>query len=221
MTTRKYLKKVGGFTLVELLIVIAILAIIALIVIAAINPIEQANRAKDTGNKADSSQLISAIDRYFTARIKYPWVVQDDSFANDDFFGFVTAADGLVGICAWDSAGPTTDCEGDDGDGVLITTSELKTEFRNRDFIDVFVEDGTLFGPDHIMIGKADQSDSTYACYMPASNSNRDRACEEEMGYTLDASGNRTAITSDVCSADGYIWDTGAIGTNFYVCVPE
>jgi prepilin-type N-terminal cleavage/methylation domain-containing protein len=71
MTARKYLKRIGGFTLVELLIVIAILAIIALIVIAAINPIEQANRARDTGMKADGSQLVSAIDRYFTARFEF------------------------------------------------------------------------------------------------------------------------------------------------------
>ena len=42
MTARK---RITGFTLVELLIVIALLGVIALIVIAAINPIEQRNRA--------------------------------------------------------------------------------------------------------------------------------------------------------------------------------
>jgi type II secretory pathway pseudopilin PulG len=53
-----------GFTLVELLIVLAIIFIIALIVIAAINPFEQANRAKDLANEANAKSLLTAIERY-------------------------------------------------------------------------------------------------------------------------------------------------------------
>ena len=63
----------GGFTLVELLIVIGLLGAIALIVIAAINPIEQANRARDTRFKSDAAQMISAIDRYFAANSEFPY----------------------------------------------------------------------------------------------------------------------------------------------------
>ena len=81
--TARNIKRNLGFTLVELLIVIGLLGAIALIVIAAINPIEQANRARDTRFKSDSAQLISAIDRYFAARQEFPWVTAGSVTDND------------------------------------------------------------------------------------------------------------------------------------------
>ena len=221
MTVRKYFKRVGGFTLVELLIVIAILAIIALIVIAAINPIEQANRARDTGQKADASQLVSAIDRYFAARILYPWVAQAAGGAdNDDFFGYVTVADWQVGICGGDAVNGT-DCT---VDGELITTSELKTEFRNRRFIDEYIEtQGSVIEQDYLMIGKEDNSDSVYICYVPMANSNRTRGCEEGLVYTLAAgTGVRTQVPPATCDPDVIEWITSDnLGASSFVCVPE
>src|SRR3989338_2851312 len=62
-----------GFTMIELLIVIAVLGILAVAVIAAINPIEQINRSKDTGSRSDAEQLIGAVDRYYTSKGYYPW----------------------------------------------------------------------------------------------------------------------------------------------------
>lgn len=225
MITRKYLKKIGGFTLVELLIVIAILAIIALIVIAAINPIEQANRARDTGQKADGSQLVSAIDRYFASRYEYPWVSQwVGAMDNDDPFGFMSAGNGQVGICAWEIGGPTTDCAsaGVTGNGVLITTAELKTEFRNRDFIDAYLVTGDSFDDEYLMVGKEDQSDSVYVCYIPKSNANRDRACAESQGYNIDiATGSRDPVLTADCQVSGYPWSNNDESDSFYVCVPE
>ena len=44
---RSHLRKTRGFTLVELLIVIAIIAILVLIVIVAINPVERLNETRD------------------------------------------------------------------------------------------------------------------------------------------------------------------------------
>lgn len=219
MTARKYFKGFGGFTLVELLIVIALLAIIALIVIAAINPIEQANRARDTGLKSDASQMVSAMDRYFASRYEYPWVSQVTGSTNDDAFGFVTAADYRVGICAENPAA-TTDCA---QDGLLITTNELKTEFRNRNFIDAYIDSaGSVMEQDYIMMGKVQNSDSVYACYVPLANSNRQRACDEGLTYTLDvATGARTAYT---CPADmsTVVWSTpGNVALSVFVCVPE
>src|SRR3989344_5778937 len=123
MTARK---RITGFTLVELLIVIALLGVIALIVIAAINPIEQRNRARDTGMKSDASQMLSAIDRYFAAKAEFPWVTADvpTGVDNEDIFGFVSASNEGVGVC-----GATCSV-----DGLLLTSQELKTEFRNRAF---------------------------------------------------------------------------------------
>lgn len=62
-----------GFTMIELLIVVAVLGILAVAVLAAINPIEQINRGKDTGSRSDAEQLIGAVDRYYTANGFYPW----------------------------------------------------------------------------------------------------------------------------------------------------
>jgi prepilin-type N-terminal cleavage/methylation domain-containing protein len=204
--TARNLKRNLGFTLVELLIVIGLLGAIALIVIAAINPIEQANRARDTRFKSDGAQLISAIDRYFASRQSFPWV-PDLATNNDSPFGFVSATNYGVGICE-DPA-----VEGCEADGFLLETDELKSEFRNRDFIDTTVDADMLY------IGKASEtSSSVYACFVPASKATREKACVEEKVYTLNANGTRTDIVFATCD--------GAVGTDWTtnlwsVCVPE
>ena len=192
----------GGFTLVELLIVIGLLGAIALIVIAAINPIEQANRARDTRFKADSAQLISAIDRYFAARSEFPWVTLVPATNNEDPYGFVSAGDEGVGICGATCVDP----------GFLIANDELKTEFKNRDFIEEHL------GTDNskkIFIGKATgTSSSIYACYIPMSKSSRQNAAASDDVYTLEASGARVVVVGADPTAQ---W----VALDYYVCVPE
>jgi prepilin-type N-terminal cleavage/methylation domain-containing protein len=196
-----------GFTLVELLIVIALLGAIAMVVIAAINPIEQANRARDTQFKSDGAQLISAIDRYFAANQEFPWVTVDDTLDNDGAFGFFTATDAKVGICA--AAG----CTGVGNDGVLITSNELQTAFRSRNFITSGVgaaNDKKLF------IGKAEgTSESVYACYIPMSKSNRDRAIADLKVYNIAGDGARTPVSNPDTACVNWV-DSGC-----YVCIPE
>lgn len=53
-----------GFTLVEILIVIAIITIVVLIVIATINPIEQLHKAQDSANLVNAENLMGAVERY-------------------------------------------------------------------------------------------------------------------------------------------------------------
>jgi prepilin-type N-terminal cleavage/methylation domain-containing protein len=48
-----------GFTMIELLIVIAVLGILAVAVLAQLTS-EQINRGRDTGSRSDAEQLISA-----------------------------------------------------------------------------------------------------------------------------------------------------------------
>lgn len=193
---------IRGFTLVELLIVIALLGVIALVVVAAINPIEQANRARDTRFKTDGAQMISAVDRYFTAASEFPWVTEGSVTTNDASFGFITAGNPGVGICG-DASCAT--------DGYLITTNELKSEFRNRDFIDATVVDKQL------LIGKAQgTSQSVYACYIPAAKSNRDKAIADDKVYTVSSTdGSRTATTA--CDTAGADW----VANGCYICIPE
>jgi prepilin-type N-terminal cleavage/methylation domain-containing protein len=61
----KNLPNSKGFTLVELLIVMAVVAILAVGVLVGINPIEQINKAKDTSANKMASQLLSAFQRYY------------------------------------------------------------------------------------------------------------------------------------------------------------
>jgi prepilin-type N-terminal cleavage/methylation domain-containing protein len=195
-----------GFTLVELLIVIGLLGAIALIVIAAINPLEQANRARDTRFKADSGQLISAIDRYFVAVSSFPWQTVTPTYETEDSFGFVSATDANVGLCA--VAGCTAD-------GVLITSNELKTEFRSRDFIK-----STSTATDaRIFIGKDEGSSaSVYACFIPKANSTKQTAIDNSTVWALAADGTRSAGS---CAAIDDDWVGTGITDSCFVCVPE
>lgn len=192
-----------GFTLVELLIVIGLLGAIALIVIAAINPIEQANRARDTRFKADGGQLLSAIERYFTSKSDFPWVTTLQVVNNDAAYGFVSTSTVGVGVCA-DAA-----C----ADGEIMTSLELKSEFKNRDFIK---KGNAADDTQKIFIGKASgASSSVYACYFPMSKSNRDTACANDKVYTISASaGTRTPVT---CTS-ATVWTTAS---GWRVCIPE
>lgn len=202
MTARK-IKKNLGFTLVELLIVIGLLGAIALIVIAAINPIEQANRARDTRFKADSAQLISAIDRYFAARQEFPWVTTGDATDNDASYGFVSAGDEGVGICG-------TDCS---VEGALIANDELKSEFMERDFID---DHGGTDNSKKLFLGKeTGTSESVYACFIPTAKSTRQGAVADAEVYTISAADGTRSLTA-TCDADDANWITSGC----YVCIP-
>jgi prepilin-type N-terminal cleavage/methylation domain-containing protein len=193
-----------GFTLVELLIVIGLLGAIALIVISAINPIEQANRARDTKYKADAGQLISAIDRYFVTISAFPWMTNSPATypSADTAFNYVSAQSDDVGLC-----GATCTV-----DGLLIQNNELKTEFKQRDFVK-----GSPTLTNQIMVGKdSGSSTSVYACFVPLSKSVRDKACTDGKVYTL-ATSVRTSVATSACVSTSTNWSTSP----YYVCLPE
>lgn len=54
----------GGFTLIEVLLVIAILAILASIVIIAINPAKQLGEAQNVERRSDVKTILDAINQY-------------------------------------------------------------------------------------------------------------------------------------------------------------
>lgn len=67
-----------GFSLIELLIVVAILGLLAMIAFAALNPAKRQNQAKDSQTRADIGQIATALSAYFTSsgRSTYPTASQ-------------------------------------------------------------------------------------------------------------------------------------------------
>jgi len=128
---KKFLKKIGaglsstikngaGFTMIELLIVIAVLGVLATAVLSAINPIEQINRGRDTGSRSDSEQLLSAFDRYYTTQELYPWQTKAGAPGDEPVPWQVvdnTWTDGTTSVLSKLSSGGT---------------AELKTSFTTR-----------------------------------------------------------------------------------------
>lgn len=53
-----------GFTLIELIVVIAVIGVLAAVVIAAINPLEQLAKSEDAGRRSSVAQLGKAMDSY-------------------------------------------------------------------------------------------------------------------------------------------------------------
>ncbi|OGH32677.1 MAG: hypothetical protein A2953_01415 [Candidatus Levybacteria bacterium RIFCSPLOWO2_01_FULL_36_54] len=65
-------QKTQGFTLVELLIVIAVLGVLATIVLLAVNPAGQLARARDAGRKTALKSIANALEAYVAVNGSYP-----------------------------------------------------------------------------------------------------------------------------------------------------
>ena len=153
LALRKVVTK--GFTMIELLIVIAVLGILAVAVLATFNPIEQINRGRDTGSRSDSEQLLSAIDRYNANRGLWPW--QDTDTEED-------AISDLTLITEDVPAGSTCsmlDNLGAERNPACPGTDEIKASFIAR-------LTSTRANDLYIYYG-GDSGDSVYICFNPQS----------------------------------------------------
>ena len=61
-----------GFTLMEILIVVAILGVLVVVALISINPAQRQAQARDTGRKSSIIQLGHAVQTYFTASSSFP-----------------------------------------------------------------------------------------------------------------------------------------------------
>lgn len=182
-----------GFTMIELLIVIAVLGILAVAVLAAINPIEQINRGRDTGSRSDAEQLLSAIDRYYAGKGYYPWS-DGASSLNTSTFG--SGTDALITL---DTAAITI---GDDALPLLSNVSSGGSAEVKESFITRITDPGY----NHLGIyNNGVTSSSTYVCFTPKSASFREEAwtrCSNDDHTGLDGS-IPTDFPADACPADG------------------
>jgi prepilin-type N-terminal cleavage/methylation domain-containing protein len=200
-------QKSAGFTMIELLIVIAILGILAVAVLSAINPIEQINRSRDTGSRSDAEQLISAIDRYYAFNGYYPWQTGAADTANralewtrfQDSSSFLDSGDDCK-VAEKLGTATTAGCTGAD---------ELKQSFLDRVSADSY---NYLY-----VYNDGSQGSSTYACYAPKS-----QAFVQETEQRLDPDGDGTldSYPTDY-PADDAIGNTAECGTSGNcVCLP-
>ncbi len=174
--------------MIELLIVIAVLGVLAIAVLAAINPIEQINRGRDTGNRSDAEQLLSAVDRYNASQMIWPWqCVADDS----QVLAWVQVTGTGPVSPAPCSCPVLSNLRYDETDTACPGTDEIKQSFVNR------ISD-TRYNALYMEFGGA-SGDSVYVCFSPQSMSfaqeaDRRIAAGVPVGYPADARGNCAAL---------------------------
>ncbi len=204
-----------GFTMIELLIVIAVLGILAVAVLASINPIEQINRGRDTGTRSDAEQFISAVDRFYAAKGFYPWMTNG---ASTNTWTGPAVSDGLL-----TELNSTNSILGRDGVDVLSImseggTAEIKSSFTSR-----------LIDPDaanYLSVYNSGVSgESTYACFIPKSASFREEAwtrcstggASADLNPALPSDfPSNTACPTAACRNAA----TSDLATGCYICLP-
>ena len=175
-----------GFTLVELLIVIALIAILSVAVLATINPIEQANKARDARVQNDAAEVMNAYERYYASNNSYPWMQFDSGgvplslsagvllSSGEVGFGVCSGVDTPVNLLLKKAVTPATGCTSDDlNPNLLISTSELKSSFAGKDeFLPVL---NGAHPEQGLWVAKnpTDVSNSIYVCYIPKAGANR------------------------------------------------
>jgi len=227
------INKMKGFTLVELLIVIALISILSVAVLATINPIEQSNKAKDSTTQNDAAEVMNAYERYYTVKNTYPWMDTDNSATVTTYDGAWIGTSrmigaGLCGANGVNSAIPTTDCTTYDENGSLISTDELKSSFLKKGYTSLVTGDPNFNtdGMNNLWVVKKDAAsgNSVYVCYIPKAKSNRTKG---SILYTPTfVAGLMTDLTLaavDQFNADGSpiaAWDFLAPATSLFKCVP-
>lgn len=218
-----------GFTLVELLIVIALIAILSVAVLATINPIEQANKANDSTTQNDAAEVMNAYERYYANSQKYPWMMFTDSpIKTVDSLAVYDSQQPGFGICYAPTTGSsvaTASCNTSGNMGLLVSSDELKNSFAGKNEFQSTKPADKLW-----TVKMPSSSGGIYVCYIPKAKSNRQMT---DKLYCINSSSTGTGVlikanasASDGCAAldvTATTWDTpdltGASG--MFRCVPE
>ncbi len=207
-----------GFTLVELLIVIALIGILSVAVLATINPIEQTNKARDAKYRNDAAEVLSAYERYYASQNAYPWNILGVAAGVKFLTSSTSPQFGIVS-----SVGAT---------GELISTSELKSTFAGKE---PFVpKSGALrVAVEDVMWTYNNGVDGNFVCYCPKANANRTGQVANSL-KCIDFGSNSVvnigngctqipSTTASYCTAgiaNPVAPAGGALGANM-LCVPE
>lgn len=178
----KRIKK--GFTMIELLIVIAVLGILAVAVLSAINPLEQIRRGRDTSSRSDTEQLISALDRYFAAHGRFPWQTAEGEDVN------VGTAD-----VPWEACGGAADVSCTAWIADLVDEEELKTGFENRVLADTA-------NPIFLFYNDEQPGASVYGCFAPQSKAFNTEAGDDCINKRASADFPGTDACPALCEDD-------------------
>jgi prepilin-type N-terminal cleavage/methylation domain-containing protein len=131
-----------GFTLVELLIVIALLGALAIGLIGALDPFEQLKKGADTGRRDLVNQVQTAVLRYYATKNAMPWAATA-GFSGQNL-SFSSLTEGLSN---------------------MVGAGELKSNFT-----DIYKNDLTQVWVTYVP-GGTSSSVTVKACYKPDSKS--------------------------------------------------
>jgi len=218
------IRDIRGFTLVELLIVIALIAILSVAVLATINPIEQSNKARDAAMQNDAAEVLNAYERMYANSQQYPWmafagnlVVGDTVAVSSTQLGFgicyglTTAAYSEVGVCNTSNANNQY--------GMLVTSDELKPSFAGKASFQSGKANDLLW-----TVKDSGAGGSIRVCYVPSAKSNQIQTtklkCVDSVGKkVLDTDGTncKAPVAGDAKFTTAATNDTDAI----WRCVPE
>lgn len=103
---KKFLERSKGFTLVELMVVIAIIGILAVVALGIVRGAQ--TRAKDSTIQATASNLSTALESYYAINNEFPDEIAD--LADDALGGVMDKVPELASPCTVDDGGAAPEC---------------------------------------------------------------------------------------------------------------
>jgi prepilin-type N-terminal cleavage/methylation domain-containing protein len=223
-----------GFTLVELLIVIALIAILSVGVLATINPVEQRNKAVDANISNDAGEVLNAYERYYANNSAYPWMVVDTTNYKVDTVFYAVSNQVGFGLCTNTTLGTDkvhTNCSAYNASGALISSDELKASFLNKKYgmqsADVGYDTNKLL---YLVKFGSSSNNSLYVCYIPNAKANRTKtnnlkklSVSADTGIPtgmVDADTDGDDSDFDTSGSPKSTWTFATPQTSLFKCVP-
>lgn len=152
-------KSKNGFTLVEILIVIALLGALIIGLLAALDPLEQIRRGQDVSLRNTASEFFNAVNRYYAAKGQFPWadlIISERKLSESESYI-----------------------------AELVNVGELKTNFSQRagshlDKIYLNSSGPTEFSVCFMPVSKSMQEDST-TIFDQRGNANNSSSCKSQV----------------------------------------